>query len=100
MPESAPIFKHLMQKKIEDAEYWREILILEEGPYVFRVIQELRLGQTDSAGEKKMVRPAHPNRMEWICPSLQSATEQALRCLQQSRNDNWMFPTTAEPSAA
>jgi hypothetical protein len=99
MQEIAPIFKHLMQKRIEDAEYWREIVILEEGPYVYRVIQELRLGQIDGAGERKMVRPAHPNRMEWICPSRQAATEQALRCLQQSRNDNWVLPSTAHSAA-
>jgi hypothetical protein len=99
MPECAPLFKHLMQKNVGDAEYWREIVILEEGPYVFRVIQELQLGQTDSAGERKMVRPASPNRLEWICPSRQAATEQALRCLQQSKNDNWMFPTAATSAA-
>jgi hypothetical protein len=99
MSESAPIFKHLMQKNIGNAEYWREIVILEEGPYVYRVIQELQLGQLDSTGTRQMVRPANPNRLEWICPSRQAATEQALRCLQQSKNDNWMFPAAASSAA-
>jgi hypothetical protein len=99
MSEDAPIFKHLMQKHVDNAEYWREILILEEGPYVFRVIQELQVGQTDVAGERKRVRPATPNRMEWICSSRQAATEQALRCLHQSRTDNWVFPPAATSAA-
>jgi hypothetical protein len=99
MSETAPIFEHLMQKEIDNAQYWREIRILEEGPYVYRVIQELQVGQTDVAGERKRVRPAVPNRMEWICSSRQAATEQALRCLQQSRNDNWQFPSTASSAA-
>lgn len=99
MSEDAPIFKHLMQKKIDNSEYWREIVILEEGPFVFRVIQELQQGLIDSAGVHNRVRPASPNRLEWICPSRQAATEQALRCLQQSKNDNWMFPPTASSAA-
>ena|ERR1700761_1832563 len=99
MSELAPIFTHLMQKQIDNAQYWREIVILEEGPYVFRVIQELQVGQTDLAGERKRVRPATPNRMEWICSSRQAATEQALRCLQQCRNENWEFPSAASSAA-
>ena len=99
MLEDAPIFKHLMQKRIDNAEYWREIRILEEGPFVFRVIQELKQSLTDSEGVRKMVRPASPNRLEWICSSRQAATEQALRCLHQSKNDNWMAPPTATSAA-
>ena len=99
MFEEAPIFKHIMQKRIDNAEYWREIVILEEGPFVFRVIQELQQSLTDGDGVRKMVRPASPSRLEWICPSRQAATEQALRCLQQSRNDNWMVPPSATSAA-
>jgi hypothetical protein len=88
-----------MQKRIDNAEYWREIRILEEGPFVFRVIQELQQGLSDVDGARKVVRPASSSRLEWICPSRQAATEQALRCLQQSRNDNWMASPTATTAA-
>ena len=42
MADDEEIFKHVMQKKIGDAEYWREIKIVEEGPYVFRVFKKCR----------------------------------------------------------
>jgi len=37
MPDDTEIFKHVMQKRIGNTEYWREIVIFEEGPFVFRV---------------------------------------------------------------
>src|SRR6202161_4190754 len=66
MPDDE-IFKHVMQKTIGDAEYWREIKILEEGPFVFRVVQEVQQGVIDSAGALKALRPIGPRRAEWIC---------------------------------
>ena len=76
------IFEHVMQRRIGDTEYSRELFILEEGPFVFRVVQELHLGQTV------------PSRREWICPTKEAATEQALRCLHQSKSDNWLSPAS------
>jgi hypothetical protein len=99
MSDDSEIFRHVMQKRIDNAEYWREIVILEEGPFVFRVVQELQSGLVDGAGALKMMRPSVPSRIEWICPSREAATEQALRCLQQSKNDNWLFPSTASSAA-
>jgi hypothetical protein len=99
MSDETEIFKHVMQKRIGSAEYWREIAIFEEGPFVFRVVEELQLGLIDSAGTLKAVRPSVPSRSEWICSSKEAATEQALRCLQQSKNDNWSFPTSASSAA-
>jgi hypothetical protein len=92
MSKDTEIFKHVMQKTIGNAEYWREILILEEGPYVFKVVQEVRPGL-------KTIGPAIPSRVEWICSSKEAATEQALRCLQQSKNENWLLPPTASSAA-
>jgi hypothetical protein len=99
MSDDTEIFKHVMQKRIGNADYWREIVILEEGPFVFRVVQQLQLGRIDSAGTLPAVRPSASNRFEWICPSKEAATEQALRCLQQSKNDNWLFPSSASSAA-
>lgn len=99
MSNDTEIFKHAMQKTVGSTEYWREIRICEEGPFVFRVIQELQLGMTDGAGVPKTVRPSVPNRIEWVCSSREAATEQALRCLQQSKNDNWLFPPAASSAA-
>jgi hypothetical protein len=99
MADDDEIFKHVMQKTIGDAEYWREIKIVEEGPYVFRVVQEVQLGVVDSEGELKALRPFGPRRAEWICPSREAATEQALKCLHQSQTDNWLFPPSATSAA-
>ena len=99
MPDHTEIFRHVLQKRIDDAEYWREIVILEEGPFVFRVVQELQLGLIDSTGALKAMRPSVPSRFEWICSSKEAATEQALRCLQQSKNDNWLSPPSASSAA-
>jgi hypothetical protein len=99
MPDEAKIFEHLMQKRIENIEYWREIAIFEEGPFVFRVVQELQSALVDNAGARKAMRPNLPSRLEWICSSRESATEQALRCLQQSKNDNWIMPASASSAA-
>jgi hypothetical protein len=99
MSDDAEIFRHVMQKRIDNAEYWREIVIVEEGPFVFRVVQELQSGLIDGAGALKMVRPSVPSRIEWICSSKEAATEQALRCLHQSKSDNWLFPPTASSAA-
>jgi hypothetical protein len=99
MPDEE-IFKHVMQKTIGDAEYWREIKILEEGPFVFRVVQEIQQGVIDSAGALKALRPIGPRRAEWICASREAATEQALRCLHQSQTDNWLFPPSASATSA
>jgi hypothetical protein len=96
MPDDDEIFKHVMQKTIGDAEYWREIKIVEEGPYVFRVVQEVQQGVVDS---EKALRPIAPRRAEWICASREAATEQALRCLHQSQTDNWQFPPSATSAA-
>ncbi len=99
MSDDTEIFRHVMQKRIDNAEYWREIVIFEEGPFVFRVVQELQAGLIDGASALKRVRPSVPSRIEWICSSKEAATEQALRCLQQSKNDNWLFPSTASSAA-
>jgi hypothetical protein len=99
MPDDDEIFKHVMQKTIGDAEYWREIKIVEEGPYVFRVVQEVQQGVVDSEGALKALRPIGPRRAEWICASREAATEQALRCLHQSQTDNWLFPPAATSAA-
>jgi hypothetical protein len=98
MADDEEIFKHVMQKKIGEAEYWREIKIVEEGPYVFRVVQEVQAGVIDD-GTLKAVRPIGPRRAEWICASREAATEQALRCLHQSQTDNWLFPPSATSAA-
>jgi hypothetical protein len=100
MADDDEIFKHVMQKKIGEAEYWREIKIVEEGPYVFRVVQEVQAGVMDDAGALKAMRPIGPRRAEWICASREAATEQALRCLHQSQTDNWLFPPSSATSAA
>ena len=49
MSDNTEIFKHVLQKRIGNTEYWREIVIFEEGPFVFRVVQELQLNLIDSA---------------------------------------------------
>jgi hypothetical protein len=99
MSDNTEIFKHVLHKKINNAEYWREIVIFEEGPFVFRVVQELRVNLIDSTGTPKAVRPAIPSRLEWVCSSKEEATQQALRCLQQSKDDNWLLPPTASSAA-
>src|ERR1700733_13593578 len=76
-----------------------EIVILEEGPFVFRVVQEVQLGLIDSTGTLKAIRPSIPNRFEWICSSKEAATEQALKCLQQSKNENWLLSPSASSAA-
>ncbi len=78
-----------MQKKIDNAQYWREIVILEEGPFVFKVVQEHRPG-----GELGMGYSATLQRTVWTCPTREAATEQALCCLQESRQDAWLFPSS------
>jgi hypothetical protein len=83
------IWNHVMQKKIDNAQYWREIVILEEGPYVFKVVQEHRPG-----GELRSSVAGMLQRTVWTCPSREAATEQALRCLQESRKDAWSFPAS------
>jgi hypothetical protein len=99
MADDDEIFKHVMQKKIGEAEYWREIRILEEGPFVFRVVQEVQQGVVDSTGNLKALRPIGPRRAEWVCASREAATEQALKCLHQSQTDNWLFPPSATSAA-
>jgi hypothetical protein len=99
MSDNTEIFKHVLHKKINNAEYWREIVIFEEGPFVFRVVQELRVNLIDSTGTPKAVRPPIPSRLEWVCSSKEEATQQALRCLQQSKDDNWLLPPTASSAA-
>jgi hypothetical protein len=99
MSDNTEVFKHVLHKKINNAEYWREIVILEEGPFVFRVVQELQLNLTDSTGALKAVRPPVPSRLEWICLSKEEATQQALRCLQESKDDDWLLPPTASTAA-
>jgi len=91
MPDHSEIFKHVMQKRIGKLEYWRKIEILEEGPFVFRVIQEHQLSRMENPGNLKSLEHSVPGRSEWICPSRESATEQALRCLLESKKDDWMF---------
>jgi hypothetical protein len=99
MPADAEIFRHVMQKRIGSAQYWREIVILEEGPFVFRVVQDLQSATIDSGGMLNVVRPSVPSRLEWVCASKEAATEQALRCLQQSKNDNWLFLPSSSSAA-
>ncbi len=96
MRAGAKIFERVMQKRIGNAEYWRRIEIVEEGPFVFRVVQDHELSQLESDGKAEIVQSA--GRSEWMCPSQGAATEQALRCLHQSKNDEWVFPTPASSS--
>jgi hypothetical protein len=96
MRAGAKIFERVMQKRIGNAEYWRRIEIVEEGPFVFRVVQDHELSQVESDGKPETGQPA--GRSEWMCPSQGAATEQALRCLHQSKNDEWVFSTSASSS--
>jgi hypothetical protein len=96
MRAGAKIFERVMQKRIGNAEYWRRIEIVEEGPFVFRVVQDHELNQLESDGKPETVQSA--GRSEWMCPSQGAATEQALRCLHQSKNDEWVFSTSASSS--
>jgi hypothetical protein len=98
MSADPKIFERVMQKRIGDAEFWRRIEIVEEGPFVFRVVQDHELSRMESEGKPKTVQAAA--RSEWMCPSREAATEQALRCLHQSKNDEWVFPTTAAPNSS
>lgn len=96
MSHDRSIFNHVMQKRIGNNEYWRKIVIFEEGPFVFRVVQEHQLSRTENAGKLEAGRPIIPSRSEWTCPSKEAATEQALRCLYESKVDNWSFlPSTS-----
>jgi hypothetical protein len=97
MPAGAKIFERVMQKRIGNAEYRRKIEIVEEGPFVFRVVQDHELNQLESDGKPETFAPAA--RSEWMCPSQVAATEQALRCLHQSQNDEWVFSTPASPGS-
>ena len=93
MSADAKLFERVMQKRIGNAEYWRRIEIVEEGPFVFRVVQDHELSQLESDGKPETVQST--GRSEWMCPSREAATMQALRCLHQSKNDEWVFPTSA-----
>jgi hypothetical protein len=99
MSEHTEIFKHVLKKRIGNVEHWREIVIFEEGPFVFRVFQELQVNLIDDAGTLRAVRPIIPSRVEWLCSSKEAATEQALRCLQQSKDDDWLVSPTASSAA-
>ncbi len=99
MAGDSEIFKHVMQKQIGKLEYWRKIEILEEGPYVFRVIQEHQVSRTESPSKLKPLELSVPGRSEWICPSKEAATEQALRCLLESKKDDWLFSPSASSAA-
>ena len=94
MRAGAKIFERVMQKRIGNAEYWRRIEIVEEGPFVFRVVQDHELNQLEGDGKPETVA----GRSEWMCPTQGAATEQALRCLHQSKNDEWVFSTSASSS--
>ena len=87
LPTVSRIFEHHLHKRIGNTDYQREIVILEEGPFVFRVLQGFKSEHGD------------PSRSEWICLSREAATEQALRCLHQSRIDNWSFVPSASSAA-
>jgi hypothetical protein len=94
MSADTGIFQHVMQKRIGNIEYWRKIVIVEEGPFVFRVVQEHELGRMES-GDLRAAQTAIGSRSEWMCPSKEAATEQALRCLHQSKKDEWIFSPSA-----
>ncbi len=51
MPAGAKIFERVMQKRIGNTEYWRKIEIVEEGPFVFRVVQDQELRPLESQGK-------------------------------------------------
>ncbi len=97
MPAGAKIFERVMQKRIGNTEYWRKIEIVEEGPFVFRVVQDQELRPLESQGKPESIQ--RTGRSEWMCPSQGAATEQALRCLHQSKNDHWVFSTGASPGS-
>jgi hypothetical protein len=99
MLDETRIFKHVMQKRIGNAEYWRKIVILEEGPFVFRVVQEHQLSRMESDGKSKAGQPALPKQSEWMCPSKEAAIEQALRCLLESKKDEWVISSSASSAA-
>ena len=99
MSDEIRIFEHLMQKKIGNSEYLRNIVIFEEGPFVFRVVQDHPSSQVESGSKLQAVMPKGVRRSEWMCLSREAATEQALRCLYESRQDEWLFPYPAATSA-
>jgi hypothetical protein len=99
MSDTTEIFKHVLQKKIGNTEYWRKIIIFEEGPFVFRVVQELQVNLIDSSDSLKVMHPPIPSRLEWTCSSKEEATGQALRCLQQSKDDDWLLPPKTSSAA-
>ena len=75
MPAGAKIFERVMQKRIGNTEYWRKIEIVEEGPFVFRVVQDQELRPLESQGKPESIQ--RTGRSEWMCPSQGAATEQS-----------------------
>ena len=99
MADDSRIFTHMMQKSIGNAEYRREIVIIEEGPFVFRVVQEHHLNRVEGGPKVKPMWPGVLSRSEWICPTKEAATEQALRCLYESKRDHWLLSPSASSAA-
>jgi hypothetical protein len=99
MSDDATIFEHVMRKEIGKAEFRREIVVLEEGPFVFRVVQDQHLSQNDIVEKRKAAILGVPGRFEWICQSKEAAIEQALKCLHQSKIDQWLFLPSASSAA-
>jgi hypothetical protein len=84
-----PIWKRTLHKQISEAGFWRQILISEEGPRLFKVVLEDHLVRREVDGKMKQVVPAMVNHHEWTHESREAAIIDAKKRLEESMDGGW-----------
>lgn len=95
MSRNPRVWKRLLRKQMENATYWRKIVVFEEGPSSFKVVQEYEINRM-TPYEKRNASPSTlMSSLEWMYSTQAAAVEQAERCLKESEEDAWQLSSAA-----
>ena len=95
MSRNPRVWKRLLHKQMENATYWRKIVVFEEGPSAFKVVQEYEINRMTPYEKMRASPSTLMSSLEWMYSSKGAAIEQAERCLKESEEDAWQLSSAA-----
>jgi hypothetical protein len=83
------IWQRILRKKIGQAHLSRKIVVTQEGPSDFKVVQDYELGRLRRFDNARTLPQSAVDCYEWSFSTRVAALEQAERCVRESERDAW-----------
>ncbi len=89
MSRSNRVWKRVLRKKIGHAHLSRKIVVSQEGPGEFKVVQDYELSRLRRYDSARTSPHTASDCYEWTYSTREAAIEQAEKCVRESERDAW-----------